>query len=344
MSISVTDARSLFTKRTIAVYKEMPVAKGFLRSLFTASEGNQKLVSIEVQRGTEKIAPDVLRGTVGNRLKFTQSTEKMIMPPMYAPYFVANDNDLYDVAIGQQNPAAIATLADQTAMRIMATRSTIERAYELQCSQALTTGIVTLNNQDNIDFKRKAASLVDTGAGTYWATGTVSPYLQLEEAGNFLRQVGKADGGTFNVVMGSSAFQDFMNNTIVKERADIRSFSLDVISGPLRNAQGGVLHGNVSAGSYRFNIWTYPEFYDNDLGVSTPYIDPKKIIVIPEAPKFELAYAGVPILIGQAPQRGAYVIQEFLDERATSHEIHVKSAGVAVPVAIDQIYTRKVVA
>ena len=129
MSISVTDARNLFTKKTLAIYKEMPAAKGFLRSLFTPDEGTTKLVSIEVQRGTEKVAPDVLRGTVGNRVKFTQSTEKIIQPPMYAPYFVANDTDMYDVAMGSQDASMFAQLASITADRIMATKATIERAY-----------------------------------------------------------------------------------------------------------------------------------------------------------------------------------------------------------------------
>jgi len=55
----------------------------------------------------------------------------------------------------------------------------------------------------------------------------------------------------------------------------------------------------------------------------------------------------VPMLIGepgQMPQQGEYVMQEFLDNRRAKHILDVQSAPVAVPVAIDTIYTFKAVA
>ena len=41
---------------------------------------------------------------------------------------------------------------------------------------------------------------------------------------------------------------------------------------------------------------------------------------------------------------GAYVVGEYLDERNTSHVIEIKSAGIAIPVAVDQLYTVQVLA
>ncbi|MBL4810561.1 MAG: major capsid protein, partial [Phycisphaerales bacterium] len=142
------------------------------------------------------------------------------------------------------------------------------------------------------------------------------------------------------------ALSAFLSNTIVKERADIRNFSLDSVRAPQRNSVGGTLHGEVTAGAYTFRIWTYAEYYDDANGNSTPYINESKIIILPEAPKFNLTFGAVPQLIenGAVPQKGAYLIQDFIDQRATTHEVHIKSAGVAIPVAIDQIYTAKVVA
>lgn len=345
MGISATDARNLFTKKLIAVYKEMTTPTSFLRSFFQVDEGLTKEVSIEVQRGTEKVAVDVLRGTDGNRNTMSKSTEKIFVPPLYWDYIVANDHRLYDVAIGAKSAEVISVLANELAGEMLNLKNKQERAYELQCAQVLTTGIVQLNAATDIDYKRKAGSLVDTSGATPWTTGSVDPTLQMEEGCNFLRQVGKSEGATINVIMGSTAFGAFINNTIVKERGDIRAFSLLGIREPQRNSVGASFHGQVACGSYMVNVWTYPEFYDNSSSVSTPYIDPKKIIMIPEAPKFKLSFGAVPQLLdGSMPQRGAYLVSEYFDDRKVAHEMHIKSAGVAIPVAVDQIYTRKVIA
>lgn len=346
MAIPAGDIRNTFTKMLVAVYKEKTVTTSFLRSFFPAKETMTKEISIEVQRGLEKIAVDVERGTDGNRNTFSKSTEKIFVPPFYWEYLTANDHRLYDVAIGMQNEAAFGQLTTELADDFFKLRQKIERAYELQCSEIFDTGIVQLAAGTNIDFKRKAASLVDLTASP-WTVGTNDPYSDLADGAKFIRQVGKAQGSTYNVIMGATALDAFLNNTIVKDRADIRNYGLDAVRAPQRDSVGGSFHGTVSAGAYNFRIWSYPEYYDNVSNVSTPYIDDKKIIILPEAPNFNLSFGAVPQLIGvggTTPQNGAFLIQDFIDERATAHEMHIKSAGVAIPVAVDQIYTAEVIA
>ncbi len=354
-AISTVDARGIFTKKLIDVYKERTMTTAFFRSFFMTKESDTKQISIEVQRGTELIAVDVERGTEGNRNSFSKSTEKIFVPPYYNEYFDATELDFYD-RLFTENGTVDATTFGQwlstVVEKLALLQDKIERAYELQASQVLHTGIVTLTNGDNIDFKRKAASLVDKGAGNYWITGTVSPYTDLEAACTFCRTKGKTGGTIFNAVFGADALTDFLNNTIVKARADIRRIALDSIRMPQRNAFGGVLHGEVSAGPYSVRIWTYPEYYDTKTAQNLPYMDPKKVIVIPENPRFVLGFAAVPQLLGDkanvgagiASKRGAFLVSEHLDQRNTAHIIDMKSAGVAIPVAVDQLYTVQVVA
>lgn len=345
--IPVSDARGLFTKTLIDVYRERINPKLFLGSFFDVKESTSKNVSIQVQRGREKVAVDVYRHSSGSRLKTTRSSEKIWTPPYYHPYIVCNEHELYDVAIGAQTPDMFIRLAEELADEVVTMRDTINRSYELQRSQVFDTGVVELKSGANIDFKRKAASLVDKGGGNYWATGTVDPYADMETACQFLRKEGKATGGVFNAILGSEALSDFLSNTIVKERADIRRITLDDLQMPQVNAEGGVYHGQVSAGSYKVNIWTYEEYYEDADGNLTPYIDPKKMVMLPLAPRFTMAFAGVPQLLtdgNTVPQKGAFLLQEFIDERAQAHEMHLKSAGLAVPVAVDQIHTTQVVA
>lgn len=354
-TISTQDARGVFTKALIAVYKERTAPTSFLRSFFMTKESDTKQISIEVQRGTEKIAVDVERGTEGNRNQFSKSTEKIFVPPYYHEYFDGTELDFYDRLFTQNGTVDAITFSqwvDVVVEKLAMLQDKIERAYELQCAQVFETGIVTLNSGDNIDFKRKAGSLVDVGGAEYFSNATSNPYATLEASGTFIRTKGKSAGNIFNVILGSVAMSDFLDNPQVKERADIRNISMDVLRTPQKNAVGGVLHGEVSAGAYVFRLWTYPEFYDTEAASNNSYINDKKIIVLPESPKFVLGFAAVPQLLGSkadvgagvSAKRGAYLVGEFLDERNTSHVIDIKSAGVAIPVAVDQIYTAQVVA
>lgn len=348
MNISAQDARGLFTRMVVDVYIEKILPKSFLRSFFPTVESATKLISIEVQRGFEKVAVDVFRGSEGNRNTFGNSTEKTFLPPFYREYFDATDMDLYEriAGTGSIDMGVFTQFLNSVAERLIMLTAKIDRAYELQCSQVLETGIVTLNNGTNIDFKRKAASKVDLGAGNYWTSGSVDPNVALESGADFIRQVGKSQGAIVNLLMGSEALSAFLSNDIVKDRAKFVQYGLDMVTPAQRDSVGASFHGEVSFGSYRGRLWSYPEFYDNTAGDSTPYLNPKNVIFLPEKPQFKLAYAAVPQLLDEsaAPKQGAYLVSEFKDLRNAAHIFDIKSAGIAVPVAVDQVYTAQVVA
>lgn len=352
--ITTLEARAEFTKQVVAIYKERPMVMSFLRSFFQETTSNSKNISIEVQRGTEKVAVDVRRGTRGNRNTFSLSTEKVFTPPYYREYFDATELDFYDRLFtedGTVDNVTFKSWMEAVIEKLGILQDKIERAYEIQCSQVFETGIVQLQSGTNIDFKRKSDSLVDAGAASYWATGTADPIGDLEAGCTFIRNKGKAQGAIYNVIMGASAFRDFKNNAKVKEEADIRRFSLVDIHAPQRNAAGGTLKGQVSAGAYELFIWCYTEVFDGAGGTNINYVNDKKIIIIPEKTNFKLSFAAVPQLLGIEPvvgagiktERGAFLIGEHLDQTTSSHNMDIKSAGVAVPVAIDTIYTQKVV-
>jgi len=356
--IAVTDARNVFTKKVIDVYKERPVVFNFLRSFFPNEESDTKEVSIEVQRGSEFIAVDVERGTEGQRNTFSRSSEKIIVPPYYREYFEATDLDFYDQLFG----SALETVDDMTfsawvsrmTEKLMMLRDKIERAYEVQCAQVLEDGIVQLVNGDNIDFKRKAASLVALGAGDRWNEATGTPLTDLEAGCSFIRTAGKAQGGVYNAIMGASALSAFMGNDEVVAQANLRRIALMDLNAPQKDSLGAAFHGQISAGSYIINVWTYPEYYDTAAASNIPYIDDKKVVIIPTTPRFKLGFGAVPMVFrderrAEFPEfiqqtRAAFVIGNRVDDRGDKHIFDVKSAGIAVPVAVDQIYTLQVLA
>lgn len=346
MAIPIQDARGIFTKALVAVYKEKITPKSYLMSFFTPKEYMTKEVAIEVRRGKEKIAVNVERHSDGTYTKFSNYTEKLYVPPLFYPWLAANDNRLYDLAIGSGGSAPmLAALADEIAEDLMELKFTIMRAYEKMCADVLETGVITLKDGTVIDFKRKPASMVDKGAGAYWATGTVNPFTDLENGCKFLRKTGKSTGNVVNAIFGEDVLSDFLDNTIVKARHDIWNYKLGTMDIPEMQMEGVVFHGEVSCGAYRVRVFTYPEYYEAEDGTITPYVNPKKVIMLPTQTNFVMAYGAVPQLIGpggEIPQKGAYLLTENIDQKKTVHEIGIKSAGLPIPVAVDRIYTVKV--
>ena len=204
-TLSVQDSRSLITSASVAKYIEQPMVMSFLRSFFEPVTKLTLAVSIEVRRGTEKLASDILRGTPGNMNRITRSTEKMFVPPLFEENVIMNDTDLYYQAIATQSERAFAALAGEFAESLVTIREKIERRYEYMCSQVLETGIVTMINGDNIDFKRKAGSLIDKLAGNYWTTTTVNPFTDLANGIKFVREQGKGQVFFYNAIFGAEA-------------------------------------------------------------------------------------------------------------------------------------------
>ncbi|MBC7486100.1 MAG: major capsid protein [Cytophagaceae bacterium] len=347
-SISTTDAQGLQTKMILDFYKERNKPTGFLRAMFPDKVAPTLELSIEVQRGSEKIAVDVVRGTDGNRNQITRSTEKIWIPPYFREWFDATSLQLYDRLYGatEINDQIFTAYINSVADAMVDIKSKIERRYELMCSQVLETGIVTLVNGTNIDFKRKSASLVNLGAGNYWATAGVDPYAQIEALCNFVRTSGKYSGPYFNLVLGSTALSDLLRNSEFLKRQNLFSMTLDQVAAPLRNSEGAALHGEITCGAYKVRLWSYPQFYEDASGTLVPYINPKKAILLPETPQFRFGFAAVPQLItpGAAPKTGAYIFGDIIDQRAKAHIYEVESAGMPIPLAIDQMATIQPVA
>lgn len=351
-AIPTTEARSLYTNALVAVLKERNKPKSFLRSFFKVEEKGTKYLSIEVQRGTERLASDVLRGTEGNRNTFSRSTQKIFEPPYFREFFDATSLDIYDrmfTANGVVTEEMVADYVSQLAEKLSMLQDKIERAYEKQAADVFETGIITLvTGNEQIDYKRKAGSLVDKGAGNYWTTGSVDVFADLKNAGKFLRETGKSDGMVLNAICGDEALAALMSNTTFLDRQNLFNMSLDAIAPPIRNSSGGTAHGRLSAGTFIVNIWSYNDIYETSNGTKTPYLNPKNVIVLPNTDTaFVHGFAAVPQLLdggGAQNVKGAYKFGEFVDKRKKTHEYDVESAGLMIPVSVDQIYTLKVVA
>ena len=348
--ISSTDARALFTKMLIDVYQERIRPTAFLRSFFPTVVTAAKTVSLEVERMGEEVSVDVVRGTEGNRNEFTKGMEKIYLPPFFREYFDATHLAVYDRVLGSQGNLQVplfTELLNTVADRLGLLQDKIERRQEIMCSQVIDTGIVTMKNGDNIDFKRKAASVVAFNTNSNFQNNNNNPFTIMETGCNFIRQYGHSPDALFNVIMGVDAFNAFLLNTKVTDRQNFFNMSLDKILAPARNSFGAAFHGEITLGQYKGYLWTYPQIYDHpDTGAKTYYVDTKKVHILPLAPRFKMVFAQVPKLVdreGTVPPPMAYTIGNFRDERKAVDEFDIQCAPVPIPVAIDQAYTVQVI-
>jgi hypothetical protein len=349
MAISANEARGLFTSRIIDVFQERIAPKNFIKSFFKEKFTPTKHVQIDVSRTTEKVAVDVIRGSEGNYNRFSNGAQKLYEPPFFREYFNATEFDIYDRVLGSEgtdNTRLFAALLNQVADRLDELRNKILRAQEIQCVQVIETGVVTLVNGDNIDFKRRSESIVNLGSGQYFVND-IDPFAKFKSGAEFLRKFGKVADHTFIAILGDQAITDLFNNTQFKSRQNLFHLSLDDVKAPQLSTSGGTYHGTITCGPYRVQLWTYQDFYQDANGVMQPYINTKKVTMLPVAPRFHFASCLVPQLVmpgtTRASQTGPWVLGDYIDERRTKHDFDIQTAAVPIPVAVDQMYTMQVV-
>jgi len=349
MNIQTTDAMGLYTQMVVDAYKEETQTSKFLASFFPAAPPTSALeIGIAVRRGTKKIAVDVVRGTDGNRNTFSKTTQKLFIPPYFREYFDQTSLDHYDKLsnVTTVDDGIFAQFVMDSAEKMRELVNKIDRTYEKYRADILEFGILTFEQgAGQIDFKRKAGSLVNlSGAGGYWTTGATNVFAQLQAGAEWLRTNGKVAQYRFNVILGELAIAALFANTTFLARQNFFNMKLDTVSIPQQRAEGAVYHGTLTGGAYLFDIWSYPETYEDASAMVTSYINPKKGIMLPQNPHFRMAFAGVPQLPGSAPLVGDYIFTEYVDEKRRTREYHVESAGMPIPTAIDQIYTFQAVA
>jgi len=277
---------------------------------------------------------------------------KAYQPAFYKEFFDATQLDNFDnYQNGSSTAAQIASLARTVAEKYVELRNKIERAKEKQCAQVFETGTVELINGDNIDYKRKAASMVDLAAnGGYWTNTSATIEAQLKAGAQFLRQEGKNGYPEINLVMSGTAFTYFKANAYFEKLANWQNVQLIDIKMPQTSAFGAAYHGVVVAGAYRFHIWTYDEVYEDEDGNMQRYLPEDTSFMVPvKGYDFEMSHGAVPQIMRvnggrNIIGRGAaeYYQWDNVDTNEMAHYYNIASAPLAIPISVDQIYTMTV--
>ncbi len=354
--IGLSSALNSFTQRVISALSERKKPTAAFGTFFTDVVSAAKEVSWEIKRRGRPVAVDIAHHEHGTTTKSTKSTQKVYIPPYYDYNTNVDALDSFERVFNGSPYVDIPQydkLIQQTAEDMQDNIDRIERAEELQRAQAFHTGIITLNNGDNIDFKRKAASLVAYNVAHDWSVDTVHPGAILAQGCAFMVTEGDADSsGIFNVFMGNLAYNAFRANKLIKEESDIRNFHFaDLTTGAVVPRTGAVPQGSYTYGNYRFNIWGYEGYYDIEGGSSNlKYMDSKSFISLPQNVDFKMFYGGTKSWRGSGINRFPTIIKAKRNFYSVDDELNVsklmglRTSPVALLRSIDNVFTAAVLA
>ena len=175
----------------------------------------------------------------------------------------------------------------------------LSRSIELQASQVLQTGTLTLtddagNTAYTLDFKAKNTHIATVG--TKWDQSGADPIKDLNGLADYIRADGLVDPKT--IIFGAKAWDAFIQDTKVQNAVKKDGLGLGNLSPRLVN-KGGKYMGYLESGAYRYDLWVYNGRYQAfNSSTSTPFVDEKKVIMLADVEDldFRLVYGGVPSL------------------------------------------------
>lgn len=353
MAISlIQHSRALTAKVVSKFIEEITVKTGF-NGWFPRETTPTLEVDVEVQRDNDLIAVDVVRFTEGNKNKSSRLTEHKYIPPFFKELYDFQNDQVYmntiALGVGMESIQVNAAIAKNAMKNVRKMKAKIERAIAKQQADVFQTGIITLTNGDNIDYRRKPASMVVSPLP--WSNPTTAKPIDDLRAGlTFLRDVGNSSGEAVNVIMSGDALTYFLAaDQITKQGTNVvkQIERINIVMPQFEKTTGFAFHGQVAAGDFVVNLWTYAEKYTNDAGATVKYLTPTNVIMLPSDFEGKTVFGGLYTLnsVGgiDMPQivETDYLLRNYSDEKTVSSTLELTSAPIVIPFTIDKMYTFK---
>lgn len=293
------------TIQMIDMYLEDASAPMFLSGFFRSPPQNfhtTEFIEIDIQRDGEDVAIAIKDLSLGpNHNENSVYSNKRVTPPIYDEEGGVTAFDMIQRMPGQNpftNPSYGANATQQAFTIFRKLENKIRRAIELQASQVLQTGVLSLINKAGtvvytIDFSPKSTHFVTP---TAWALdgSTGDPLADISALNNVIRRDGKREPR--RMTFGDSAFQRFLANAKVQKALDSRR-GVTAELAPVARGQGATFQGWVWIGNYREEMWTYDGFYTHpQTGVATPFVNTNKVIIDSDG-RLDLTYGAIPLLV-----------------------------------------------
>lgn len=295
----------------LPLFQQMRRPAGFLSRNFTVKPGgiyNGDKVAIDIERYGEDVAVAITKCTGPNLNDISQFTTKEFTPPAYGEAFPLDVCELLNRMAGVDPYTAAyqeyaGQLVAEMAKGFMLIDDKIQRAVELQASQILQSGTLTLTNKDGdtvytLDFSPKTTHFPTVS--TSWGQAGADPLGDLLSLANVIRADGLVDPD--RLIFGESALTNFLRDDNVKAVLDNRRMEIGQIAPEMRDS-GATFYGYVWVGTYRMEIWAYPGTYkDPQTGTPTKYVDDDNVIMLSTRTRLDMTSARVPLPLGPDPR------------------------------------------
>ena len=267
---------------------------GFLNRLFTTPQGGRyrgtKIAYDQIESKERIATPLKPKDTKGNYNDAGQYKTIEVEPPNYNERAAVNLTDIEDNRQpGQDQIRASYNTAQASQVLAAVTREyveladMIERSIEVQASQIFQTGALSLSDKDSDviytnDFAVDPLNFF-TAAVPWSNEAGAKPVSDLNQLAT---QIRNKKGKPGMVIMGATAFNEFLETAQVKERADVRRFSSEIINiDPRFDNSGATFQGSIGVGHYKLEIWTYDATFDDPVtGTPTQYVADDKVIML----------------------------------------------------------------
>lgn len=300
------------TKVMLAAYTQVAPITLFLVGMFKSPRENfhnSEEVEIDIEREDEDISIAIQDLSTGARLNSDDEyTNKSFKPPIHKEAGPINAHTLINRQAGEDPFQAVDFMANAIKKGIKLGRkmgAKILRAMEVQAAQVLTTGTVTLTDENGvavytIDYKPKSSHFPT--ASPIWSNASATILADIQS----LCQVVKSDGKLTPdmLIMGEASYELFIQDTDVLNRLDNRRIEGNGIVPLERMGDGGIYRGVIEVGNWKLDIWTYDgEYKDPQSGNLVSYIPDDKVVVRASKGRLDAAFGGIPRISGSNDPR-----------------------------------------
>ena len=292
------------TRRMISAYYQEASPTAFFSGMFQSRPENfhsSEEVEIDIVRSEEDVSIVIQDLSTGYRMNSDDLyTNKGFKPPIHKEAMPINAFDLIKRMPGQspfESPDFRANVITKMFGGMRKVERKIRRSIELQASQVMQTGVVTLTDINGtalytLDYQPKSAHFPT--AGTSWATATLAQKIaNLTSLADVIRGNGLSDPDELDV--GSTAWENLLQTTGFLDRLDARRADLGTITPMDKRGGGGIYRGTLELGNYKLDVFTYNGRYkDPQTGTSTPYLDPGKIVMRSSEARMDATFGAIP--------------------------------------------------
>lgn len=274
-------------------------------------------VEIDIVRSEEDVSIVIQDLGAGYRMNSADLyTNKQFTPPVHKEAVPLNAAELIKRMPGQdpfKSPNFRANLVLKMFDGMRKIQRKIVRAIELQSSQVLQTGIVTLTDINGtalytLDYKPKAAHFPT--AGTSWASATLAQKIaDLTTLCDRIRTNGLVDPD--ELTFGAAAWENLCQTAGFLDRFDKLRANFGMITPMDRRGGGGIYRGVIELGNYKLDVFTTDGRYKNpQTGVSTTFMHTGRVVVRATSGRMDATFGAIPN-IGQLLGAGNRLLPEL---------------------------------